>query len=176
MLKTTIALDKSLTTFFFRLLPHNYFFNHFFSFFSFYGASVLIWLVILSLLIIFEEKRDLKFIIYFFVSITITFLLVNLGLKNIFHRLRPLTPYHCPHDYSFPSGHASLSFAAATVLAFYDKKRRWGYYFIATLIAYSRIYLECHYFFDVFGGAIIGYVISWLILKLKRFNRFVRLR
>ena len=167
MLKTIISFDKSLTTFFYNLLPHNSFFNHFFSFFSFHGASVAIWLAFFIFLIIFEEKRDLKFIIYFLVSITITFLLVHFGLKNIFHRLRPLTKYSCPTDFSFPSGHASFSFAAAAILAFYDKKRRWGYYLIATIIAYSRIYLQCHYFLDVFGGALVGYFISWLILKEK---------
>ena len=175
MLKTIISLDKLLTVFFFNLFPHNPFFDHFFSFFSFYGASIAIWLIFFIFLIIFEEKRDFRFIIYFLASIIITFLLVNFGLKNIFHRLRPLTMYSCPHNYSFPSGHASFSFAAATILTFYDKKRRWGYYSVATIIAYSRIYLQCHYFFDVFGGAIIGYFISWLIIKYdKTLNLFPR--
>ena len=59
---------------------------------------------------------------------------------------------------------SATAFAAATVLSFFDKKRRWFYYTVAMLISYSRIYLGCHYFFDVIVGAIIGYIISQLLL------------
>jgi len=173
MLRTIIGLDESLTETLLNLLPHSPFFDRFFTFFSFHGASIIIWLIILFLLVIFEEKRNLRFIIYFLITLFITFFLVNFGLKNIFHRLRPLAnfryiqapKYSCPTDFSFPSTHAALSFAAAAVLAFYDKKRRWVYYLIAVVVAYSRIYLQCHYFFDVLAGALIGYSIGWLVTK-----------
>ncbi|EKE14348.1 MAG: hypothetical protein ACD_12C00559G0006, partial [uncultured bacterium] len=57
------------------------------------------------------------------------------------------------------------AFAAATVLAYFDKKRRWFYYSAALLISYSRIYLGCHYFFDVIIGALIGFLISKLVVR-----------
>ncbi|MFA6513419.1 MAG: phosphatase PAP2 family protein, partial [Patescibacteria group bacterium] len=57
---------------------------------------------------------------------------------------------------------------AATILAYFDKKRRWFYYIIAVLISYSRIYLGCHYFLDVVAGTILGFVISKIILLTNK--------
>jgi undecaprenyl-diphosphatase len=65
----------------------------------------------------------------------ITIFGVEFFLKNFFQRLRPqftnhnqqLTISSCPTDFSFPSGHAATAFAAATVLAYFDKKRRFFY-------------------------------------------------
>jgi undecaprenyl-diphosphatase len=174
-----ISLDYFLTNFFNQLIPHNLFFNYFFSFFSLKGSSILIWLLVIAIVVILEErknpgisKRDIKFTILFSVTFLLTFLLADIILKNIFLRTRPFLSfniYHlgslsCPKDFSFPSGHASTAFAAATVLTFFDKKRYWFYYSVAILISYSRIYLGCHYFFDVAVGAIIGSLISRSLL------------
>ncbi len=175
-----ISLDYFLTNFLNQLIPHDPFFNYFFSFFSLKGSSILIWLLVIAIVVIFEErknpgisKRDKKFIILFSLSFLLTLLFTDVILKHLFQRTRPfLTLYShillfqasCPKDFSFPSGHASTAFASATVLAFFDKKRRWFYYLIAILISYSRIYLGCHYFFDVAVGAILGWLISRLLL------------
>lgn len=156
------------------VLPHNIFFDFFFAFFSMIGSAAFIWIVIVLLLIIFEEKRNHKFIISFIISILVTAVLVNAVIKNIVQRPRPATsniPHSqysilytsCPKDYSFPSGHASTAFAAATVIAFYDKKRKWVYYSVAGLISLSRIYLGCHFVLDVIGGGIIGYTTSLIL-------------
>ncbi|MEK7633796.1 MAG: phosphatase PAP2 family protein [Patescibacteria group bacterium] len=156
-----ISLDYLLTNFFDKLIPHNFLFDYFFSFFSLKGASIFVWMVIIVLLIIFEEKINKKFILYFLVALGITSTVV-FGLKNTVQRARPTTV--CEKNFSFPSAHAATAFAAATVLTFFDKKRRWFYYSIALLIAYSRIYLGCHYFLDVVAGAALGYIISRLLL------------
>lgn len=73
----------------------------------------------------------------------------------------------CPADFSFPSAHASTAFAAAAVLTYFDRKRRWFYYLVAILISFSRVYLGCHYFLDIFFGALLGYAVSKLVLLLK---------
>ena len=174
-----ISLDYFLTDFFSKIIPHNPFLNYFFSFFSLKGGSILIWILVIIGVAILEERkypgisqRDKKFLILFLTTFILTFLLSGFLLKNIFHRARPildtkyfiLHSYSCPTDFSFPSGHASTAFAAATVLTFFDKKRRWFYYLVAILISYSRIYLGCHYFFDVATGSLFGYLISKLIL------------
>ncbi len=182
MTSLIISLDKTLTLFSQRLLPQNPFFDLLFSFFSFQGIHIFVWIVILILIIIFEERknpglsqRDKKFIVYFVLSLLTTAFLVNVILKNFFNRLRPTVvniyqarANFCPTDFSFPSGHASLSFAAATILAVFDKKRKSLYYFIALLVAYSRLYLGCHYFVDVIAGGVIGYFISKIILSLNK--------
>lgn len=177
-----ISLDYFLTNFLSQLIPHNQFFNNFFSSFSLKGSSILIWIFVIIIVVLLEERkspgisnRDKKFIILFSFSFLITAFLSDIILKNIFQRSRPFitiynhlqlfpTNFACPTDFSLPSTHATTAFAAATILTFFDKKRRLFYYSVALLISYSRIYLGCHYFLDVLSGAVIGYFISKLII------------
>lgn len=163
-----ISLDYFFTNLLNKLIPHNIFFDYFFSFFSMKGGSILIWIAIIVLLIIFEEKINKKFILYFLVALGITSIIV-FGLKNTVKKVRPTIV--CEKDFSFPSGHASTAFAAAVILSAFDKKRKWFYYTVAVLISYSRIYLGCHYFLDVIAGAIIGWLITKLILRFSISNK-----
>src|SRR3989338_3508382 len=166
-------LDYTLTNFFNQLIPHNIFFDYFFSFFSLIGWAAIVWIVLAVLLAIFEEIKHKKFILYFAISLLTTSLLVNVITKNIVRRPRPVST-SCPKDYSFPSGHAASAFAAAAVLTYFDKKRKGFYYMIAVLISYSRIYLGCHYFLDVLSGALAGYIISQLLLFVPGTSPFRR--
>ena len=166
-------IDSIATNFLCFLFPHNEFFDLFFSFFSLKGDSLLIWALILFFLVLFEERRDKRFVLYFLASFGITALVSNFLLKNIFQRIRPYTLLEksvavCPTDFSFPSGHAATAIAAATVLSAFDGKRKWFYYTIAVLISFSRIYLGCHYVIDVVGGALVGWLISKGILLLVK--------
>jgi len=61
-----------------------------------------------------------------------------------------------PATYSFPSGHATVSFACATVLALAVPRLRLPLFALATLIAFSRVYVGVHYPFDVLAGAALG--------------------
>lgn len=61
-----------------------------------------------------------------------------------------------PDDYSFPSGHAASSFAAAFVLARLWRRARAAIWTLAALIACSRVYVGVHYPLDVAGGALVG--------------------
>jgi undecaprenyl-diphosphatase len=182
-MQSLLNLDYYLTNLFSKLIPHNQFFNNFFSFFSFKGSFFLIWLLVIVIVTILEErknpgitKQDKKFIILFTISFLLTFLLCDIVLKNIFMRLRPflntkyfiLNTFSCPVDFSFPSTHAATAFAATTILTYFDKKRKWFYYLVAVLISYSRIYLGCHYFFDVVTGSLIGFIISKTILFISK--------
>jgi undecaprenyl-diphosphatase len=179
-----IEFDQTITQFLNRLLPHNYFFDYFFSFFSMKGSAIVIWILVIIFVVIFEEKKhpgisknDKKFVIIFMTAFLTTSLLVEFPLKSFFRRQRPFTTiynhlqlvttnFNCPSDFSFPSGHASTAFAAAAVLAYFDKKRRYFYYLIASLIAFSRIYLGCHYFLDIIAGSIIGFITAKTAIKL----------
>jgi membrane-associated phospholipid phosphatase len=96
--------------------------------------------------------------------------------KKIIKRERPyvgntsFTPYAILNDYSFPSGHAGVSFATAGNLAFQYKK--WYVivpaYAWATTVAYSRMYLGVHYPSDVLVGALIGTGTAYIAHKLQR--------
>jgi len=139
------------------------------------------------------QKRDKRFIFYFILTLCIQLIVVNYILKPLIHRSRPtsnliynvrtgrdlsllradhdlplqISIESCPADFSFPSGHAATAFTAAFVLSYFDKKRHWFYYIIAVLISFSRIYLGCHYFFDVVFGGLLGSFIAWMTLKVK---------
>lgn len=188
---TLLKFDLFISAFFRLLIPHNDFFNHLFSFFSLRGNSILIWLLVIVIAVILEERknpglsdRDKKFIFTFTLSFILAAVLSSFILKNIFRRPRPVyvkqtVPIYlsktvfasnstCPSDFSFPSGHASTAFAAATILTTFNRKRRWLYFLTAFLISYSRIYLGCHYFFDIVFGAVLGIAIGKTIIKLQK--------
>lgn len=136
---------------------------------------VIVWAISVATMFFIHKKFETRFIIYFLVSFIITGYVVNSVLKNVFNRPRPwvaqqLNTVVCPTDFSFPSTHASSAFAGAAIMSAYDKKRRFVYYGIAFLISLSRIYLMCHYFLDVTFGALIGYVISNLVLLERSYR------
>ena len=63
---------------------------------------------------------------------------------------------------SFPSGHASASFAVATVLASKFPRARWPLFAMAIAIAASRVVRGSHYPTDVAGGAALGCVMGMI--------------
>jgi undecaprenyl-diphosphatase len=71
----------------------------------------------------------------------------------------------CPKSFSMPSGHAITSFAFATPLIFLTRAYIaliWRTYpvILASLIAFSRLYLGVHYPTDVLVGAFLGVFIG----------------
>ena len=68
-----------------------------------------------------------------------------------------------PNSYSFPSGHSSSSFAAATALFIMNKKTGVCAYVLAFLIAFSRLYNYVHFPSDVICGIILGILSALLI-------------
>jgi len=66
---------------------------------------------------------------------------------------------------SFPSGHATAAFAVATMQAHYHPKQALLWYGGASLIAYSRVKLNRHFYQDVVAGAAVGYFTSRFELK-----------
>jgi undecaprenyl-diphosphatase len=101
--------------------------------------------------------------------------LITDELKRAFDRPRP--PYgedrvhalvEIPTNASFPSGHASTSFATAVALAVLVPKWRWPALAVAALVGFSRIYLGVHYTLDVLAGALLGAAIGYVVAKAGR--------
>lgn len=69
---------------------------------------------------------------------------------------------------SFPSGHTTIVWSLAPILAEQYKETKWvpsTAYSIAILTSYARMHNDRHWSSDVFAGAVIGYVTSQLVLK-----------
>ncbi len=94
----------------------------------------------------------------------------------IFHRLRPyyVHPTHLliarTQDTSFPSDHATLAFAIAALIWQIDRKISIVLLVLAALLGFARIYVGTHYPTDVIGGAILGIVVSSVVVNLSRQN------
>jgi undecaprenyl-diphosphatase len=74
-----------------------------------------------------------------------------------------------PSTFSFPSGHATVSFACAVVLASAWPRAAIAFYALAAGIAWSRVVTGVHYPGDVLAGAILGLGIGWaLVIALRR--------
>ena len=106
-------------------------------------------------------------------SLSLTEFLINLVIKPMFTRKRPYeilksvrTMIAPPFGSSFPSGHAASSFAAASMLWFFNMPFRHLALVLALLIAVSRVYLMVHFPSDVLVGVVSGIVISYLTYLL----------
>lgn len=75
-------------------------------------------------------------------------------------------------DLSFPSGHATLAFALAGILAYMSPRGKWLFLVLAAGCALSRVVMHAHFFSDIIAGALAGYALGYgLILALDRLEQ-----
>lgn len=105
------------------------------------------------------------------VALGVESLLVNVAVKALFRRRRPIREEHARHSLrqprssSFPSGHATSGFMAATLLSEGRSRcNRLGWYAVATAVAASRVHVQIHHASDVVGGALIGVGLGRLVV------------
>ncbi len=116
-----------------------------------------------------------NFSLFLFFALIVTGLLTQL-LKHIMGRPRP--NYTSFEDglgfnffslnsefHSFPSGHTSIIFTVALVIAFFAPRLKYFLIFFAGIIALSRISVGAHFFTDVAAGI----AVSCLGIKLTKF-------
>ena len=102
-------------------------------------------------------------------------LIVNQGIKKLFRRQRPTQSgddrfdVRTPSTSSFPSGHASSAFFAATVLTYLDGRRSAPLWFgLASVVGTSRAFVRIHHASDVIGGAAVGIGLGLLARPLMK--------
>ena len=130
-------------------------------FITFLGDKGFIWIVIGVLMLFFPSYR--RYGVVVLAALAIGMLICNITLKPLVERARPFIEHpgvqlliEQPNGFSFPSGHATSSFAAATALWYCDKRIGIAALVLAALIAFSRLYLYVHYPSDVLCGVLIG--------------------
>ena len=140
------------------------------------GNKGMVWIGIgiLLLLLGVKNKKRRNGGLLVLLSLAVNFLACNVILKPLVDRTRPYyvldyTPLIPPvGDPSFPSGHTSASFAAAT--AIYAINRKWGLaaYLLAAVMGFSRLYLGVHFPTDVLAGALVGTAAALAVVRLWR--------
>jgi undecaprenyl-diphosphatase len=99
------------------------------------------------------------------IGVVVESAVVNIGVKSIFRRRRPVPsfahplPFRHPRTSSFPSGHATAAFTAATLLS--EDDPLWPlYYATAAVVATSRAYVKIHHASDVVAGVAMGMIMG----------------
>jgi membrane-associated phospholipid phosphatase len=129
------------------------------------GNNGAIWVLVGVLLAIFDgSNREAWLICAALGPIAIG---LNFVLKEIFRRSRPelegLPPLgKAPSSLSFPSAHATSSFAVATAMT---RVEPWGAlaFLLALALALGRPYLGMHYPSDVLAGAVLGVLLGLIV-------------
>lgn len=119
-----------------------------------------------------EKLRAIRQGLEFFLTAGFTWFAVFV-IKNLVARPRPFLVIEnvkmlLPNEsgYSFPSGHASLTFAVATTVFLHHKRLGIYLYAFALIVALSRIYVGVHYPSDVLAGAAVGIIVSVIVHKI----------
>lgn len=144
----------------------------------FLGTAIIITILLLAR----KHKKDaFIFAFIFFFGIAL-----NLLLKDMFHRPRPLyAPLAHETSYSFPSGHAMNSLVFYMSLAYFifhhTKNKKMGiilaciFGILVFCIGISRVYLGVHYPSDVVAGYAAGLTWLCLVFLAEKVNTFLHL-
>lgn len=132
------------------------------------GNAGMIWILLAIVLFFFPKTKKTALILV--TALVVDGILCNGILKNLIRRVRPYDVNTAitlliskPIDFSFPSGHTAVSFAAVTSLFLAREKMLWKpALLLAVLIAFSRMYLYVHYPTDILGGILVGILSGWL--------------
>ncbi len=132
------------------------------------GQGTTVWILVCLGMLFFKQTR--KCGVLMIISMFICDWLTEDVLKQIFHRYRPFVgvldvtiSIPRPRGYSFPSGHASHSFVAATMIYLHFKGPGRKALILAALIAFSRVYLFVHFPTDIVAGALLGAILAVMI-------------
>jgi membrane-associated phospholipid phosphatase len=95
-------------------------------------------------------------------------IVLNFAVKRTIGRQRPVITEHpplarAPSKLSFPSAHATSSFAAAAALGRVEPRAKAPLHGLATAISVGRPYLGMHYPSDVVAGALLGAVLGRMV-------------
>jgi undecaprenyl-diphosphatase len=116
---------------------------------------------------------DPAFALRFSAAMGVESFLTNVVIKSAFERVRPHRPSEAPLLYglrrpitsSFPSGHATAAFCAATLLA-RGSRTAPLWYVLAAMVASTRVYVRLHHTSDIVAGAALGVALGYALRPL----------
>ncbi len=133
------------------------------------------WLLFLLLAMLVDCQRGWKATRAVAPSLWLATATVEHPIKKWFRRRRPFVSLveaiivgRKPGSYSFPSGHSAAAFAGALLLAREYPGSARGFFGVASLVAFSRIYLGAHYPGDVLSGSLLGMVLARIYSHVLR--------
>ena len=91
---------------------------------------------------------------------------VTLGATEALKRTTHVERPDRSNDESFPSGHASHAFAAATYMhRRHGIEEAWPWYAAATYVGWTRVHANRHRWSDVAGSALLAGASSWWLVE-----------
>lgn len=140
---------------------------------TYLGNAGIIWITIIIGLLCFKKTRRIGVICFF--SLLCEYLINDFLIKPVVGRIRPYEVIaglrlliSKQKDFSFPSGHSASSFACACII-FRMAPRKYGIasLLLASLIAFSRLYVGVHYPSDVICGILLGILVSTAVYHIS---------
>lgn len=149
------------------------FLNNIMIFASALGEYGIVWVTIAVILIFFKKTRTCG--ILMLCSLIFCLITGEFITKNLVCRIRPCYQdmtinmlIERPNSYSFPSGHSSSSFTAASIIFYFNKKLGALALALAGIIAFSRMYLFVHFPTDVFTGIVWGIIGAVIVIWIYK--------
>jgi hypothetical protein len=92
--------------------------------------------------------------------------IVTLGATEVLKRVTHVQRPDRSDDLSFPSGHASHAFAAATYMhRRHGIDQAWPWYVGATYVGWTRVQANRHRWVDIAGSAALAGALSWWLVS-----------
>jgi membrane-associated phospholipid phosphatase len=133
------------------------------------------WLLFLLLATLVDRQRGSKAMRAVVPALWLATTTVEHPIKKWFRRRRPFVSLveaiivgRKPGSYSFPSGHSAAAFAGALLLAREYPGSARGFFGLASLVAFSRIYLGAHYPGDIISGSLLGMFLARIYSSVLR--------
>ncbi len=148
---------------------HNPVLDAIMAFFSLIGEAGIVWILTAVIFLCMKKYRKCGMAIA--VALILSLIFCNGVMKNLIQRDRPFWIdgnllesiesmsnlfVVVPHDFSFPSGHTSASFAAALAIFAFHRREGIIAIIVAALISFSRLYIGVHFPTDVLASLALG--------------------
>ena len=149
-----------------------------FPFYTTLGEDGIIWIVVGLLLLI--PKKTRKCGIMVLAALLVMLVVNNLILKKVIARTRPCYTDGIKHlfpglveipkitSYSFPSGHTTSAFSVAFTIFKQHKKLGIIAIVMASIMAFTRLYVFVHFPTDIYGGIIVAVGIAYFVYRMEK--------